>query len=261
MRAGVAIGLAIALAGCGTARLESLEKHNAELIQQLTELRKIQTGQTVTMDDLQTRLFLLQDDIETVRRALAGRPIRTVKISPQPKPAPMDPAPSGEFDCLSPAGDKIACGGAQSKPRKAPVAAPPAARKAKPLSAKARTAVKLYKDSYAHVKAHRYEQAIDGFKAFIDKYPKHGYADNAVYWMGECYYDRALWVKAMQTFSQVINTYPMGNKAPDAMLKMGLCYEALRNLVQAREVLTQVTEIYPNSPVSRIALKRLERLQ
>ena len=65
----------------------------------------------------------------------------------------------------------------------------------------------------------------------------------------------------MQTFQQVIQAYPLGNKAPDAMLKLGLCYIQLRNVIQAREVLQQVTEIYPKSPVAKIALQRLERLQ
>ena len=88
----------------------------------------------------------------------------------------------------------------------------------------------------------------------------HNYADNAIYWMGESYYDRGLWRKALQTFQQVIQNYPLENKVPDAMLKLGLCQKQLNNIRQAREILLQVAELYPKSPVARIAQDRLKTL-
>ncbi len=267
--------LAATLVGCGgVSKVDKMQAQITEVLNQLTELRKNQAGMSVTVEDLETRLFLVQDDLDTMRpnnrrRAYTQIPegLPTKTLSPRrPAPAPVASKPAPVFDCLNDAGERVPCKNVIATAPVARVAPPapaaPVAKAAgKPVTTADRDAVGLYKDSYQHVKANRYEQAIDGFNKFIERFPNHGYADNAVYWMGECYYDRALWVKAMQTFQQVIQAYPLGNKAPDAMLKLGLCYIQLRNVIQAREVLQQVTEIYPKSPVAKIALQRLERLQ
>ena len=78
--------------------------------------------------------------------------------------------------------------------------------------------------------------------------------------MGEAYYDRGLWMKALETFQQIIESYPLGNKVSDAMLKLGLCHQQLGDARQAREVLEQVREIYPNTDAAKVAVSRLEKL-
>ena len=169
------------------------------------------------------------------------------------------------YDRLTEDGHVIRNGAAQALKKAKPGS--PHSEKTPGRSAKNRTttpaernAVAQYKAAFDHYKAGRYPQAIDAFAAFVEDHPTHGHADNALYWMGECYYVRALWPEALKRFNQVVLGYPQGNKVPDAMLKVGLTYLQLRNYTQAREVLRQVMDNFPDSPISKLAARNLEKI-
>ena len=66
-----------------------------------------------------------------------------------------------------------------------------------------------------------HDAAERGFREFVRRYPHHDYADNAQYWLGECFYDQRAYDKAAPEFRAVVQRWPTGNKAPDAMLKLG----------------------------------------
>ena len=107
----------------------------------------------------------------------------------------------------------------------------------------------------------KYEDAIEVYTKLVENYPNHGLADNAVYWIGECYYVRGLWHKALSTFQMVIANYPLGNKASDAMFKLGMCYWQLRDFRQSREVWEQLRDMFPGSSAAQLAAARLEQAQ
>ena len=82
---------ALLLFGCGTSNHELTKKHLATLSGQLTDLRKAQAGMSVTIEDLETRLFLVQDELDThrkrqatVRRQMRNLPV--VRVKPQHGP-------------------------------------------------------------------------------------------------------------------------------------------------------------------------------
>lgn len=266
--------IVVAISACASGQ-ETMQKQLTDVRQQLLELRKSQARMSVTVEDLETRLFLVQDEMDTARKRMARsrnpeRDLPVVRIHREPgasanfdpmadKPvAKVQPEAVMRYDSLDPTGRVIRgnpvpdAGGPKAK-------SPPTENRKTTKSD--RDAMRLYQDSYAHLKGSRFVKALTGFENFVKRFPTHGYADNAVYWMGEAYYARALWLKALQTFQQVLQSYPLGNKAPDAMLKLGLCHQQLKNIRQAREVLRQVREIYPKSPVSKIAAARLEQLR
>lgn len=45
-----------------------------------------------------------------------------------------------------------------------------------------------YRNAVEMVKAGKYEPAVAALRAFLEKYPRHDYADNAQYWLGEAFY-------------------------------------------------------------------------
>lgn len=100
--------------------------------------------------------------------------------------------------------------------------------------------------------------AVTAFRAFLTTHPRHDYADNAQYWLGEAYYAQQDYARALVEFRTVIETYPRGNKVPDALLKVGYCYQALGQAEKARAVLEQVVNLYPKTEPAAIAAKRLE---
>ena len=115
-----------------------------------------------------------------------------------------------------------------------------------------------YRAAVELVKAGSSNEAIDGLRAFLRKYPKHDYADNAQYWLGEAFYAQKDYPHALAEFRNVIETYPRGNKVPDALLKVGYCYSALGQGDKARAVLEQVVNLYPKTEPAALATKRLE---
>jgi tol-pal system protein YbgF len=115
-----------------------------------------------------------------------------------------------------------------------------------------------YRAAVELVKAGQHADAIAALRAFLKSYPRHDYADNAQYWLGEAFYAQKDYPHALVEFRATIETYPRGNKVPDALLKVGYCYQALGKPDKARAVLEQVVNLYPKTEPAVLAAKRLE---
>jgi len=147
-------------------------------------------------------------------------------------------------------------------------------RRVPPISARAATRTKTrehdapsdrggdaagdYRAAVELVKAGKHDDAVAALRAFLAKYPRHDYADNAQYWLGEASYAQTDYARALTEFRAVIEVYPRGNKVPDALLKVGYCYQAMGQGEKARAVLEQVVNLYPKSEPAMLAAKRLE---
>jgi tol-pal system protein YbgF len=116
-----------------------------------------------------------------------------------------------------------------------------------------------YRAAVELVKAGKYGDAIAALRAFVQRYPRHDYADNAQYWIGEAFYAQKDYPHALVEFRATIELYPRGNKVPDALLKVGYCYAALGQTDKAHAVLEQVVNLYPKSEPAALAAQRLEQ--
>jgi tol-pal system protein YbgF len=115
-----------------------------------------------------------------------------------------------------------------------------------------------YRAAVDLVKATSYVDALAALRAFLARYPRHDYADNAQYWIGEVFYAQKEYARALSEFRKVVEVYPRGNKVPDALLKLGYCYQAMGQGDKARAMLEQVVNRYPKSEPAMLAAKRLE---
>jgi tol-pal system protein YbgF len=112
-------------------------------------------------------------------------------------------------------------------------------------------AAPAYDAAMALVTAKQYEKAIDAFAAFLVHWPDHPYADNAMYWRGECYFARGDYRHALEQFEGVLARFPAGNKAPDALLKLGMSELKLGDPVRAKDSFDRLTQLYPQSDAAR----------
>ncbi|HMG24424.1 MAG TPA: tol-pal system protein YbgF, partial [Kofleriaceae bacterium] len=140
---------------------------------------------------------------------------------------------------------------ARTKPRASPRDHEPPGERGSDAGADYRAAVEL-------VKAAKYEDALAALRGFLQRNPRHDYADNAQYWLGEVFYARKDYVRALSEFRRVVEVYPRGNKVPAALLKVGYCYQAMGQSDKARAVLEQVVNLYPRTEPGTLAAKRLE---
>jgi len=266
----VLLGLAFGAGGCG-AHAE-LTREVRELRVQLDEIKRTQTAARVQIEELQSRIFVLQDEVQSFRTQVSrggggvprlpvvrveSKPEVRITKTPATKRARPDAEPATEpettygDDPRSPRAQppRRAVGGDVSRDEP-----PRSTRDEPPASA---DAVHLYQEGIALLKAGRAREARQRFETFAREFSTHALADNALYWLGETYYAESRWLDAVKAFREVVRAYPDGNKVPDAMLKSALCYQALGEARTARDVFRQVVELYPKSAAARIAAERL----
>ena len=121
-------------------------------------------------------------------------------------------------------------------------------------------ALESYRSSLDALQAGRHADAAAGFRAFVREHPTHDYADNAQYWLAECYYDLKDFATAAREFRRVVDVYPQGNKVPDALLKLGYSYLRLDKMDLGRAALVELERAYPKHEAAGRAAARLAEL-
>ena len=267
--------------------MTSLREDNRRLNQSVTELRSDRRAQDRKLRDLQHELDLSRAKAATASIE-AAPPLPVVIAVPTGAQAPSGERVVGVADD----GTEIVYEGDAALGKAAPapmiqLSAPPAPRREQvamddvPTSADRlevshrarRSAIRSqrepvverdgdaaadYRAAVELVKSGKHDEAVAALRAFLVKYPRHDYADNAQYWLGETFYAQKDYTHALAEFRTVIETYPRGNKVPDALLKVGYCYQALGQTDKAHAVLAQVVNLYPKSEPAVLAAKRLE---
>jgi tol-pal system protein YbgF len=120
--------------------------------------------------------------------------------------------------------------------------------------------MKMYQRAFGLFQKKEWGDAMLAFETFVRAHPSHEYADNAYYWMGECFYAQAEYALAIEEFQKIPELYPGGNKVPDALLKIGLAYHSLNNMKSAAKTFRQLVDAYPQSEAAELGRKRLAQL-
>lgn len=117
-----------------------------------------------------------------------------------------------------------------------------------------------YQSALDTFKKKQYAQAASIFKSLVQADRNHKLADNAQYWLGECYYAQKQFENALAEFEKVF-TYPNSNKGDAAQLKIGLCWLQLGKKEEAKEQLVRLLSTYPSSEYVPRARAILEDIQ
>lgn len=105
-----------------------------------------------------------------------------------------------------------------------------------------------------------FDLALAGFQNYVAQFPDASQADNAQYWVGECYYSKKEFSQAIDAFGKVIKAYPKSGKVPGAKLKIGLSYLNAKNIAKAKESLDKVIKEHPDTTEAEIAKDRLGKI-
>ena len=119
----------------------------------------------------------------------------------------------------------------------------------------------LYNASKDSFDQGRFEEGIEGFTTFLDRYPKSELADNAQYWIGECYMALGRYDLAIPAYEEVKKKYPKGNKVPDAMLKQAMAFLEIDDKTSTRILLKRIISTFPESDQAKVAEQRLKTLE
>ncbi len=105
------------------------------------------------------------------------------------------------------------------------------------------------------------EGSRQGFAEFLVQHPHSDLAPNARFWLGESYYGKKDYPRAIDAYDQVQLNHPASEKVPAALLKKGYAYLALKDRKRAASALKQVIDLYPKSPEANKAIDKLNQLK
>lgn len=103
-----------------------------------------------------------------------------------------------------------------------------------------------YNDALNKYFNNEYLEAIQEFRVLIEREPQGAYADNAQYWIGECYYSMEDFESAITEFKKVF-MFPENNKSDHALFKIAISYQQLGRYMKAREQMNRFVLDYPES--------------
>jgi len=118
----------------------------------------------------------------------------------------------------------------------------------------------LYQTSYSDYLRGNYDLAMLGFKQYLEAFPETDLADNAIYWIGECFYRQQKYVEAIGEYDRVLKQYPRSDKTASALLKKGF---ALLEQGQRKDGIAQLQNVarsFPASDEANLAKQRLQSL-
>jgi tol-pal system protein YbgF len=119
----------------------------------------------------------------------------------------------------------------------------------------------IYAAAYQTFKNGSYTKAREAFQEFLAANPTGEYADNAQFWIGECYFFEKKYDKAILEYEKVTKKFPSSNKVPYALLKQGVSFQNLGDKASAKLLLQQVIRDYPNTSQARIARSKLQEIK
>lgn len=119
----------------------------------------------------------------------------------------------------------------------------------------------VFSSAYTNYLQGHYDVAAIGFKEFATNYPDSDKVDNALYWLGLCYYEQEKYRDAISQFEKVINDYPDSDVLPAAMLRKGLSLLASNSIGVGVVELQDLIKKFPLSQEARIARKKLDELR
>jgi tol-pal system protein YbgF len=108
-----------------------------------------------------------------------------------------------------------------------------------------------YETALSAVRQKNYAKAEPGLRRFVERHPDHPYSDNALYWLGECLFQRGDYAGARDSFAKVEARYPGENKVPDALLKLALSYERLGQTDEAKKTIGRLQAAHPDTAAAR----------
>lgn len=240
----------------------------------LVPLEKQLKGQTNKLvrsnADLAVQVNRLQEQIEALKANLQvtthqlqqiSQELAAANVAQRPPRTPLPPVTAGESPATTSQSPAQSAGQSQQvQGSQAPGSAPAAATPAPTPSPVPNTPEGLYQSAYQDYLQGNYDLAIQGFEEYLKRYPKTDLADNAQYWIGECYDAEGKEEKALQAFSTVLDTYPTSDKGAAAQLKKGLVYLKMGDQGQGVVNLQYVVYEHPGTKEADLAREKLRSL-
>ncbi|AHF97910.1 MAG: tetratricopeptide repeat protein [Desulfurella sp.] len=114
-------------------------------------------------------------------------------------------------------------------------------------------ALEVYNDALSIYMKRDFSKALEKFLLFLKDYPHTTLEQNAVFWIGNSYYNLNDYDKALNYFSDCLNNFPKkptleGGKTDACLFMLYKTYKAMGNTQKAYDYLMQLKKEYPINP-------------
>jgi tol-pal system protein YbgF len=231
-----------------TQDIEAIKKQLGEV---LTQLRLFQRTQASIKEDLKT----VPAQYQILLEKLEEMSLQLIKIAEEllvVKAASSHPAPpqeeKSEEEQATPESQPTEEQEKESKEEKVQ------------LPAVSLSPQEVYNMAYSDYLKGNFQLAIDGFKIYKEQFSESPLADNAQYWIGECYFSQEKFEEAIEEFNDSILNYPHGDKISSAYLKKGLSLLELGKKEEALSVFKLMVSKYPLAEETKLAQEKIKEL-
>lgn len=149
-------------------------------------------------------------------------------------------------------------------PRSAAAPSAPATSPAPPSDAAASVPQELVGSAYDSAMRQfsngDHDEAIQSFRNFLHDHGSSPYADDAQYWIGEAYFRKGQYHRAIIELQQVSVNYASGDRAAASLLRQAEAFRIVGDRVDAKLSLQKVTSRYANTPEAAKASRMLAEL-
>jgi tol-pal system protein YbgF len=193
------------------------------------------------------------------------RPKRSDAFDPNAQPnAPGAPQPLGTTAPSAPLVRPAPPAGTPLELGKGPAPTPPAATG--PMLVGSGVAMldqprEQFNNALQAFQSGQYDQAENEFKAFMAANSGHRLTPDAIFYIGETYFQRSRPREAAEQYLKVTTDYSKSSRAPESMVRLAQTLAALGNAEQACATFTEFGKRYPNatSSIKRLADREMAK--
>lgn len=118
-----------------------------------------------------------------------------------------------------------------------------------------------FDSAMASVRKGDFAHAQQGLADLIARYPKTGYRQSALFWLGNAQYANREYKDALASFRAVLATGGDHPRLPEAMLAAANCQQELKDTKAARKTLEDLLAAYPGTEAAQAGKERLAKLR
>jgi len=120
---------------------------------------------------------------------------------------------------------------------------------------------RMFEAALASFRGGEFEAAQNTFSDFLGRYPQSGYANSALFWLGNAQFVLKNYPAAVTSFRKMIARSPNYARVPEAWLAIANCQLELKDAALARKTLEDLVANFPQSEAADIAKDRLARMK
>ncbi len=120
---------------------------------------------------------------------------------------------------------------------------------------------RAFDEAVASIRSGEFDKTVALLSGFQRRYPSSPYSDATRFWMGNALYGKRDYKEAMTTFRAFVGAAPQHPRAPEALLALANSQAETKDARGARKTIEELLKSYPESEAAQAGKERLASLK